>query len=89
MKRLSHTTQAAAQTVADRIHAAMITTDKDYAKSAADGLTKNWCVPFQEYSGGLGQPQVLVSNNWYVTVDERCKSVLTADEIASVPEWQV
>ncbi len=93
MARLTFATQALAQTRANSIHGAMRlfkgTTDPAYqsylmystGKYAAETL--RWAIPFQD----LDAQGVPIGTNWFVTVDDRCRYVLTPAEIATVPEW--
>lgn len=82
--RLTYITQAEAQAVADRIHDDLIETDALYAKSVELGHTKRWAVPYQDMDKD-GKP---LNGLWHVTIDERCRGVLTEAERTAVPEWQ-
>jgi len=74
--RLTFTTQADAQARADSIHAQMIATDADYAASAAADQTVRWAIPYQDKDGAAN----VIGTNWYVTVSDRCRAVLTDAE---------
>ena len=64
----------------DTEQAAQTRADQIYADLAAlnalEPGTLRWAVPYKEGS------------TWYVTVDERCRGVLTPEEVATFPEWQ-
>ena len=72
--RLEFATQTEAQTAADEIHAKMIQVDKDYAKSAAEGHTTEWAVPYQD--GAV----------WCVNVKDRGRKSVKAADISKLKE---
>ncbi len=74
--RLTFTTKAEAQAVADRIF-------KDMAGSLEPGTTA-WAIPYQDTDKD-GKP---IDTLWHVTVDERARPVLTEAEVATIPEWE-
>lgn len=79
--RLTFSTQSDARTRADSIHQEMIAADPDYAASVAAGQTTKWATPYQDYNyDAQGNPTMLIGTSWYVTVDSRCRQVLTATE---------
>jgi hypothetical protein len=67
-------------TFSDRTQAQFVA-DRIFASmQAADALepgTTAWAIPAQDEAGA-----------WFVTVDERCRAFLTAEEVAQVPEWK-
>ena len=73
--RLSYTTKAAAQTVATRIHQDLIALNGAYKASVQAGFTQQWAIPYLE------------AGKHHVTVNIRCRAVLTAAEVAKFPEW--
>lgn len=90
--RLTYSTQAEAQAVADRIDTDLEQADPIYAASkqlfrdsgGARG-TARWATPYQDLDKD-GKP---VDTLWHVTVDQRPRKALTEAEVAGFPEWKV
>ena len=79
--RLTYSTQSDAQTRADSIHAQLQVVDADYAASAAANQTMRWTIPYQDFNtDAQGNPTTPIELNWYVTVSDRCRAVLTDAE---------
>ena len=95
--KLTFASKADAQARADSIHVALIADSPLYAESAALYIssggkagTARWDFPWQdieqdEKSPNFGKP---VGTNWYVTVDERSRKVLTKAEVDTISEWK-
>ena len=65
--RLEFATRIEAQAFADKMHANMISVDRDYASSVAKGHTTAWAIPYQERDAA-GK---VVGTLWYVNVKDR------------------
>lgn len=76
--RLTFNTQVAAQARADSIHTDMMAADAEYAAQA-----RRWAIPFQD----LDESSNPVDTLWHVAVSDRCRAVLTAAEVSTIPEW--
>lgn len=72
--RLEFSTQQEAQDCADAIHAKMIAVDADYAKSAANGWTTAWAIPYQDET----------SLKWCVNVKDRGRKAVKAADVANL-----
>lgn len=73
--RLQFATRSAAQAFADKVHAQMIATNRDYEVSALLGQTTAWAKPYQD-EGDLV--------NWYVNLKDRAEKTLTTVERAAL-----
>lgn len=73
--RLTFPTEAEAQTKADAIHAHMIATWPEYAKSVTEGRTLAFAIPYQDLDKD-GKP----FGDWYLNFKERHLDALSAQE---------
>ena len=78
--RLAFATKAAAQAVADRLHAYMQATNSEYAKSVQQGRTTACCKPYQDV-GRDGKP---IGSDWFLNFKDRHMAGLTVAERADL-----
>lgn len=72
--RLEFATEAKAFAMADKLHANMIATDREYAKSVSQGHTTAWAIPYED------------GKVWCVNVKDRGRvAVETADRARLKP----
>ena len=71
-KSLKFPVKAAADAIADAIHARMIAEDRQYAIAVAMGQIVRWAFSYQDAA------------DWCVNIKERCESVLTRTERGQV-----
>lgn len=90
--KLAFATKAEAQARADSIHTALIADSPLYAVSVAlytrsggKAGTARWAIPFQV----LDRNDNPIGTDWYVTVDERPRRILTKTEVDTFSEWKV
>ena len=77
--RLEFASKALAQAQADKIHAAQIARDPEYARSVAAGQTTAWAIPYQDE----------VSGAWCVNVKDRGRPALNGSDRAALKPFAV
>lgn len=78
--KLYFPTKAEAQAAQDEIHAGMIASNPEYAKSVQEGQTKQWGIPMQDVDA-KGRP---IGTEWYIAVKNRCIDELTPEDVAGI-----
>lgn len=78
--RLEFALKADAQAFAAKVHAQMIATNPDYAKSVTAGQTTAWAIPYQDRDA----EGKVIGTLWYVNVKYRCLGAMTAQERGAI-----
>ena len=84
--RLEFATEAEAQAMAEKLHANMITEDREYAKSVAAGHTTAWAIPYQETDAD-GNP--IAKSLWYVNVKDRGRIAVESTDVAMLKPFSI